>query len=193
MNIRTAASSSCIALLLAAGPVLAAEQVTEPTPGGMGQGMKEGMQKGMGKGMHEGMNKGMGMMNMHSPDSLKWGAAPPSLPKGAQVAVLEGDPAKPGPYVIRLKMPPGYKVPPHSHGKPENLTIISGSVSFGAGETMDPKAARELKAGGFYALGANEHHYAMSRNGAVVQIQSEGPFDISYVNPADNPEAAPKK
>lgn len=189
MNIRTAASSSCLVLLLATGAALAAEQSTDQKPGAMGQGMKQEM----GKGMHENMGKGMGMMNMHNPDSLKWSAAPAALPKGAQVAILDGDPFKSGPYVIRLKMPAGYKIPPHRHSKAENLTIISGSVSLGSGDTMDPKAAQELKTGGFHALAADERHYAISRNGAVVQIQGEGPFDITYTNPADSPEAAPKK
>lgn len=197
MIIRTVVSSSCLVLLLAAGTAAAADAAVDQKAGTMGQGMgqemHQGMPQGMGKGMHGNMGKGMGMMNMHSPDSLKWGPAPSSLPKGAQLAVLQGDPMKEGPYVIRLKLPAGYKVPPHSHSKAESLTIISGSVSFGAGETMDPKNSHELKAGGFYTLGANENHFAMSRNGAVVQIQSEGPFDIKYVNPADNPESAEKK
>ena len=49
---------------------------------------------------------------MVSPDQLKWGAAPPYLPKGGQVAVVSGDPSKEGMYVIRLKVRPDTKSQP---------------------------------------------------------------------------------
>lgn len=193
MNIHTVVSSSCLALLLAAGTALAVEPAGDQKPVTTGQGMPQGMGQGMGKGMHENMGKGMGMMSMHNPDSLKWSPAPPALPKGAQVAILDGDPFKPGPYVIRLKMPPGYKVPPHWHSRAENVTVIAGQLALGMGDTLDAKATQDLRPGGFHAIAAQVHHFAISRSGAIVQIHGEGPFDITYINPADNPEAAPKK
>ena len=142
--------------------------------------------------MHMHMQHAKGM-SMQMADDMKWGDAPPVLPKGAKVAVLDGDPFKPGPYVIRLKMPPGYKVPPHWHSKAENVTIISGALSLGMGDTLDMKGAQTLKMGGFHAIGAQIHHYAFSKGGAVIQIHGEGPFDITYINPADNPDPAAKK
>lgn len=129
----------------------------------------------------------------HNPGSLKWSAAPPVLPKGAQVAILDGDPFKPGPYVIRLKMPAGYQIPPHWHSRDENVTVITGTLYLGMGDTLDKKAAHELKAGGFHAIAPQVHHYAFSKDGAVVQIHGEGPFDITYINPADNPDPAARK
>ena len=63
------------------------------------------------------------------PDSLKWSAGPPSLPPGAQIAIVSGDPAKEGLYVLRLKLPAGYKVPPHMHPNDENVTVISGTFT----------------------------------------------------------------
>lgn len=187
-------TAAVAALLLATAPAGAAD-------GTMGQSMDQQMDRARDKGwqmehgartdMHKGMER-MGM-GMHDPDELKWGDAPPVLPKGAKVAILDGDPFKPGPYVIRLKMPPGYKVPPHWHSRAENVTVISGMLALGMGDKLDEKAARALKPGGFHAIGPQVHHYAFSKGGAVVQIHGEGPFDITYINPADNPDPAAKK
>jgi hypothetical protein len=67
---------------------------------------------------------------------LKWGPAPPALPKGAEITVLSGDPSKDGPYVLRLKMPSGYKVPAHNHPSTENLTVVSGNFHIGMGDKL---------------------------------------------------------
>src|SRR6476660_10261938 len=80
---------------------------------------------------------------------LKWGPAPPTLPKGAEITVLSGDPSKDGPFVLRLKMPSGYKVPAHSHPTTENVTVVSGQFHIGLGDTLDEKKAIELTAGGY--------------------------------------------
>lgn len=184
MKLESAVKPALIALLLAVPPAFA-EKAYESTP--MNMPMNMDMDKGMG------MDKDMGMASFHNPDKFKWGDAPPALPKGARIVVLNGDPFKPGPYVIRLKMPPGYKVPPHWHTMAENVTVISGTLSLGMGDTLDMKAAQTLKAGGFHSIGAQVHHYAFSKGGAVVQIHGEGPFNITYINPADNPDPAARK
>lgn len=192
------------ALLLASAPAWAADATMGQTMDQamdqkMGQAMDKGkmMEKGARTDMHAMEQKGMDhkgmMMGMHNADDLKWGDAPPALPKGAKVAILDGDPFKPGPYVIRLKMPPGYKVPPHWHARTENVTVISGMLFLGMGDKLDEKAAKMLKPGGFHAIGPEVHHYAFSKSGAVVQIHGEGPFNITYINPADNPDPAAKK
>lgn len=116
-----------------------------------------------------------------------WGPAPPGLPPGAQVAVLFGDPGKAGPFIIRAKMPAGYTVPPHSHPTAENVTLLSGDLRMGMGEKLDPPAAAQLKPGDFISLEARMNHFAISEKGAVIQISSQGPFAINYVNPADDP------
>lgn len=90
----------------------------------------------------------MADMTMANPADLKWVDAPPGLPKGVKLAVLYGDPGKDGPYVIRLKAPGGYKVPPHWHTQTENLTVISGTLYLGSGDTMDMGAAHALKPAG---------------------------------------------
>ncbi|MCD6061289.1 MAG: cupin domain protein [Moraxellaceae bacterium] len=132
-------------------------------------------------------------MTNHNPEHLEWKDGPPSLPKGVKVATLAGDPFQPGPFVIRLKMPANYTIPPHWHSKVENVTVISGTLHLGMGDKVDAKRAHVLKQGGFHAIETQTHHYAISKTGAVVQLHGEGPFDITYVNPADNPDPAAKK
>jgi hypothetical protein len=126
-------------------------------------------------------------------EQTKWTAGPPFLPKGVQLAVLSGDPGKAGPFTLRLNMPVGYKIPPHWHSKDENVTVISGVLHLGMGDTMDTAKAHTLKAGGFHNILAKVHHYAFAPGGAVVQIHGVGPFDIVYINPADDPRKAAAK
>ena len=128
-----------------------------------------------------------------NPGSIKWGDAPPSLPKGAKLAVLYGDPSKAGPFCIRLMAPAGYKIPPHWHSQAEALTVISGTFYLGMGDKMDATAAQPLKAGGFHYLPPKEHHFAFSKAASVVQVNGEGPFDITYINAADDPQKTTKR
>jgi quercetin dioxygenase-like cupin family protein len=82
-----------------------------------------------------------------SPNDIKWGAAPPSLPAGAQAAVLYGDPGKEGLFAFRIKTPKDYTIAPHTHPKPEIVTVISGTVRSGMGTTADRAKAQVLPAG----------------------------------------------
>jgi quercetin dioxygenase-like cupin family protein len=126
-------------------------------------------------------------MVVATPDALKWGPAPPSLPKGAQMAVLSGDPSGNGPYMIRSKLPAGYQVPAHNHPTVENVTVISGTSNVGMGDKLDKKHAQALKAGGFFSMPAKMNHYAWATSAIVLQIHGQGPFVVNYVNPADDP------
>ncbi len=123
-------------------------------------------------------------------EGTKWGDAPPVLPKGAKVAVLQGDPGKPGPFVMRMRAPAGYRVAPHWHSQAENVTVISGTFMVGMGEKFDAKAMKAMKAGEFGSIPAKTPHYAMAKTGAVIQIHGEGPFDLTYVNDKDDPTKA---
>ncbi|MBQ8102069.1 MAG: cupin domain-containing protein [Afipia sp.] len=122
-----------------------------------------------------------------SPDQLKWEPAPPAFPKGAQVAVLSGDPAKEGLYVVRVKVPAGYKVPPHTHPNDENVTVISGTFNIGMGGTFNDKNGSALKAGGFALARKGMQHYAWFTEDSIIQLHGMGPQAITYVNPADDP------
>jgi anti-sigma factor ChrR (cupin superfamily) len=117
---------------------------------------------------------------------LKWVDPPPEIPKGAQLAVLQGDPSKKGSFAIRLKMPAGYRIPPHWHTNDEQLTILQGIFVLHMGDTMDAPGAT-LTAGGFHSLPGKMHHAAETKGETIVQINGMGPFDIHYLNPADNP------
>jgi hypothetical protein len=122
-----------------------------------------------------------------APDSLKWGPAPPAFPKGAEIAVIAGDPGKEGPFVFRLRVPGGYKVPPHTHPADENVTVISGTFHIGMGDKFDDSRGTALKAGGFAKAPKGMAHYAWFGEPTVVQVHGVGPTGITYVNPADDP------
>jgi ketosteroid isomerase-like protein len=122
--------------------------------------------------------------------SLKWGDGPPSLAKGAKLAVIAGDPSKAGPFVIRLQVPAGYKVAPHWHPGDENLTIFSGTVALGMGDTFDESKMQSVGVGGYAALPAQMHHYFLAKSAATLQVHGIGPFVINYINPADDPSKA---
>ena len=122
-----------------------------------------------------------------NPGGLKWGPAPPSLPRGAQAAVLAGNPQAPGLFTIRLRFPPGYSVPPHSHPSDEYVTVISGQLAMGKGARMNRARAVRLVTGGFIVNPARMNHYGFTRTGAVLQVTGTGPFTVTYANPADDP------
>ncbi|HEX8889644.1 MAG TPA: cupin domain-containing protein [Pyrinomonadaceae bacterium] len=123
-----------------------------------------------------------------SPDQMKWGPAPPSLPAGAQLAVLEGDPSKAGvPFTIRAKFPDGYKIPPHWHPTDEKVTVLQGTFGAGLGEKFDPAAGHEMPTGSFALMPKGVRHYAWAIGETVVQVSGTGPFEVNYVNPADDP------
>lgn len=129
------------------------------------------------------------------PNALKWGPPPPGLPPGAQVAVVSGNPGGDGPYVVRAKLPPGYKIPPHTHPTDENVTVLSGTFHIGMGDTFDTKKGDAMKTGGFVRAEKGMQHYGWTTAPAVLQIHGMGPFTINYVNPDDDPrnKSAAKK
>lgn len=118
---------------------------------------------------------------------FKWGPTPPALPKGAEITVLSGDPFKDGSYVLRLKMPNGYKVPAHNHPATESVTVISGDFHVGMGDKLDENNAVKLTAGGYDEAPAKMNHYAWTSSPTVIQVHGQAPFAITYVNPADDP------
>ena len=122
---------------------------------------------------------------------VTWGDAPPILEKGASFAVVSGDPTKASPFVIRLKMPAGYKIAPHWHPTDEHVTVLSGTFALGMGDKFDPATMKELQPGGYGLMPAEMRHYAMAKTAATVQVHGVGPFALFYVNPADDPTKRP--
>jgi quercetin dioxygenase-like cupin family protein len=124
---------------------------------------------------------------LYTPDGLKWEDGPKSLPPGAKMTVLEGDPTAPGPFVMRVKVPDGYKIPPHIHPKPERVTVISGSFHFGMGDKFDAKHATALPAGSYGTWPAGMRHFVWAEGETVIQLNGDGPWQIEYLNPLDDP------
>jgi quercetin dioxygenase-like cupin family protein len=122
-----------------------------------------------------------------NPSGLKWGPAPPGLPKGARLAVLSGDPNKAGLFTIRMRFPPGYSIAPHHHPTDELVTVLGGQLQLGMGRTISVAKAKTLIEGGYVVAPANMNHFAFTKGGATVQITARGPFEITYVNPKDDP------
>ncbi len=123
--------------------------------------------------------------------AMPWQPGPANLPKGTQIAALAGDPAKPGPFVLRIKFPANTVIAPHTHSKDETLTILSGSIYHQHGKTVDKSKGEQLKAGGFvYLPEAMPHSLWTTDEEVVLQVNGSGPFGVDYLNPADDPSRA---
>jgi anti-sigma factor ChrR (cupin superfamily) len=121
-----------------------------------------------------------------SSTDIKWMDAPQVAP-GVQMATLEGDPAGTGSYTFRMKIPDGFKIPPHWHPKAENVVVIEGIFQLGMGEKFDESALKDFGPGSFAMLPAEMRHFGFTKGETVLQIYGTGPFKIIYVNPADDP------
>ena len=120
----------------------------------------------------------------------QWGAAPPLLPAGAQISVLTGNPMAEGSYALRLKFPPHYAIPAHSHPTTENVVVASGALTFGMGDKLDRSAAanKTLGTGGFASMPAGMNHYAFTgAQETTIVLFGQGPVEFKYVDPKDDP------
>jgi len=134
-----------------------------------------------------GEGHGMQGLSLYPVDAIEWKAGPPSLPPGAQMAVLEGDPTKEGPFVFRIKAPDGYRIPPHTHPKMERVTVISGTFNIGMGETFDAARTNPMPAGTYGYWEPGMKHFVLIKGETVAQFHGMGPWIIQYVDPADDP------
>ena len=117
---------------------------------------------------------------------LKW-AAVPSLPKGAQIAVIEGPMSEAVPFTVRLKLPGNYRVPPHMHPAVERITVLSGVFHMGMGEKFDRAATHPVGVGDMMIMQTGTPHFGWTEVETVVQLHGTGPWGITYVNAADDP------
>ena len=122
-----------------------------------------------------------------TPSDVKWGPGPASTPKGAQAAALYGDASKDGLFALRLKLPKDYHIPPHTHPKPEVVTVLSGTLRLGEGSTADRSKTKPLPAGSFFAMSPGMQHYVYADEETVLQLNSTGPWGLTYVNEKDDP------
>jgi quercetin dioxygenase-like cupin family protein len=131
-------------------------------------------------------------MHLYSATSIEWKPGPAAIPAGAKMAVLEGDPTKEVPFVVRFQFPVGYHIAAHTHPKTERVTVISGALYLATGESLGRNSAKELPAGSFGHWPAGMKHAAWSEGETVIQLHGVGPWRINYVNPADDPRNAKK-
>lgn len=130
---------------------------------------------------------------MYAPADIQWKDAPPILPAGAKAAVLDGDPGKPGYFAMRLKMPDGYRIMPHWHPNVERVTVVSGTLNLGFGDSFDQSKGHAMPAGTYGMMQPNVHHFAWTTGETEIQITTLGPWKLVYVNPNDDPSRMAKK
>jgi len=123
-----------------------------------------------------------------TPVEMKWTSQGGLAAPGMEQLNLLGDPAKPGPYTLRLKFPKGFKIAPHTHPDSREVTILSGIFSTGYGEKFDAANLKILPAGSFYTEPANIPHYIEIKEDAVLQVSGTGPSGRIFVNPPDSPK-----
>ena len=104
------------------------------------------------------------------------------------MAVLSGDPARPGLFVLRIKMPDAVMIPPHWHLEDENITVLDGVFLMGMGDKVDKAAMKEMPAGSFATMPKDMHHFVSCRGATTVQLHGMGPLVFKWVNPEDDPE-----
>ena len=122
--------------------------------------------------------------------TLKWMDGPPGLPSGSKFAVVSGDPGKEGTFVIRAKFPTGYAVPAHHHPTDEHVTVLSGRMGYGMSDKLDKAKAKTLTAGHKVVMKADMNHWVFARSPTTIQVSAKGPFQITYVDPKDDPRGA---
>jgi hypothetical protein len=119
-----------------------------------------------------------------TPAEMKWTSQGSLAAPGMEQLNLVGDPAKPGPYTLRLKFPKGFKVAPHTHPGSREVTILSGTFATGYGEKVDTANLKILPAGSFYTEPANVPHYIEIKEDVVLQLSGMGPSQRRFVNPS---------
>ncbi len=118
-----------------------------------------------------------------------WSPAPPIIPPGAEIVVLQGNPFGAEPFTVRLRFPSGYFVPPHTHPTVENVTVLTGTIVMGMGAQVSETGLQTFGKDDFFSMPANSAHYITTRGETVIQLHGIGPVAFNYVNPADNPAA----
>jgi hypothetical protein len=122
------------------------------------------------------------------PGNKQW-EKPSAMPYGMRIMYLYGDPSKPGPYVLRVRVPTGYKWPPLKYPDERVTTVLKGTLWAAQGERYDPMKMKELEAGTLFVTPANTPHYQWARTEVILQVLGTGPIDnpVTYVNPDDDP------
>ena len=131
-----------------------------------------------------------GVFRAIHPEDIKWQPFA-SFPPAARLAILIGDPTKPGPYTIRVRLPAGTKMMPHKHPEDRIYTVMSGVFYIGLGETFDESKLTAFGVGSVLVLPGDQSHFHWAKSGEyVTQVTAIGPLGLSYINPKDDPRSA---
>jgi quercetin dioxygenase-like cupin family protein len=122
-----------------------------------------------------------------SVQALQWVPAPALFPRGAQIAVLSGDPFKPVVLKVLVSMPDGYRMPPHFHATDEHVEVRQGTFLVGMGDKLDAKKTIPLTVGDTATAPAGMHHYFETKGATIVSVTIMGPYILTYVHPKDEP------
>jgi hypothetical protein len=117
---------------------------------------------------------------------LKWDDLP-SLPKGAKASVIEGPLTEAVPFTVRIKVPANYTIPPHWHPAVERVTVLSGTFNMGMGDKVDKGKTTPVGVGDMMIMQPKTNHFAWTDTETVIQLNGNGPWGITYVNPDDDP------
>jgi len=123
-----------------------------------------------------------------APAATKWGPAPAVFPPGARMSVVSGDPSKAEMFTVELAMPSGYQIAPHFHPTDEVVEVKKGTLLVGMGDKFDASKAKPMKAGDKGTVPAKAHHFAAAQGATFISVTAMGPFALTYVNPADDPQ-----
>jgi hypothetical protein len=132
---------------------------------------------------------GSGMTVIY-PGTMQWEKdKSKTMPYGMRIMHVYGDPSKPGPYVYRIRVPTGYKIPPVKYPDDRVTTILKGKMWNAEGERYDPMKMDELEAGTTFVTKAGTPHFQWARTEIILQVMGFGPVDnpVTYVNPDDDP------
>ena len=121
------------------------------------------------------------------PEDIAWKSFP-AFPPEARLAIMVGDPSKPGPYVIRVKVPSGVKLMPHRHPEDRIYTVISGVFYIGLGDQFDGDKMQAYPPGSVIVLPGGTDHFHWAKSGAyITQVTAIGPLGLEYLHPKDDP------
>src|SRR6266478_10177342 len=120
------------------------------------------------------------------PSELQWSDSP-ALPAGVKISILYGDIKKAEPIGFRVKLPTGGTIAPHTHPADERVTVISGGFAMGEGEKFDKAALKDMPVGSVAIFPRGCGMFGFAREETIIQVNAEGPWTITYINPADDP------
>ena len=112
----------------------------------------------------------------------------PAFPPSVRLAVVVGDPSKPGPYVIRVKAPSGVRLMPHRHPEDRIYTVMSGVFYIGLGDRFDDEKLNAYPPGSVIVLPGDTAHFHWAKSGEyITQVSAIGPLGLDYLDPHDDP------